>query len=216
MGKLFSCLCSLSTSDTISLLGIFIPIIVGGIFFRQKNKILTKFQKDIDSNKEKLVQTTNELQEKLRVEYGSLYQKRVEAIEKIYNLIYVLQRMIAGYPSGGHASDEDEVNDNTNYTNDLLTVVKKTRNSIGLSIIYFSDADSVKLMKLHDVLSIFIKKYNEFINTDDREFGDYTDHGDFLAENKKLFEENDFQGLLKNILVIFRDLIGVNIKESTK
>ncbi|MFR9546207.1 MAG: hypothetical protein SNJ29_11610 [Rikenellaceae bacterium] len=67
-----------------------ITMVFSGVFFYRKHKILANFQTDIDEKKEDLVRTTNEMQERLRVEYGTVYTRRLEVIEELHKrLIYL-------------------------------------------------------------------------------------------------------------------------------
>ena len=83
MEELFTWLCSLNTSEIISLFGIVLPIIASVLFFWQKYRMLTNFQKEIKDHEVALT-TKMEL---LKIQYGNLFSKRIEIIQQIYNYL---------------------------------------------------------------------------------------------------------------------------------
>ena len=76
--NLLSTFC-ISTGVTASALGFFGKSLINRWIDRGKLKYQTKLNEEFESYRTELMRTTNELQERLRIEYSSLYNERLTA-----------------------------------------------------------------------------------------------------------------------------------------
>ena len=191
-------------------------------WFEKRNK---KYQKEIDKEIEKykseLDEKNREIQNQLdtkleliRIEYGTLYQKRIKAIEDIYSWLFIFQNLTNEYPNRSYSSsgDEYEYEEDSRFISDIIMVSKQGCSLIGKNLIYFSDGDSGKLNELKTKVSLFINEYNEYSTCGNESVDNAyypADPTDFLCRNKKHLKSNDIDDLVRNILSLFRELIGI-------
>lgn len=78
-----------------------VTLIATGLFFKKKNEIISNFNKDLVTHKaeldKKALRIQNDLDRErdiLRIEYGKLYEKRLEVIEEIHNKLLDISKIV--------------------------------------------------------------------------------------------------------------------------
>lgn len=181
-----------------------------------KKWVSSKFNKQLENHKAELTRTTNELQEKLRIEYGTLYKKRARAIEDIYKYLFLFQSFTDKYNKMEYSYDEEGYYKAREFLESMIRVSTELHRFIGMNLIYFSSGDSKKLIDLRTTIFIFISEYNDYLDSDreDVEHKYYqSSPTSFLSDNKYIIASSDVDELLKNILNQFRVLIGIKEEE---
>lgn len=185
-------------------IGVFIILILRYLF--DVNLIDKWFEKYNRKYQAELDRTTNELQEKLRVEYGSLYFKRIETIERIYADILYLQHIIRGIDAAEVGYEEWRIVEDCNKACTTIALeIEKCR-------IYFSKTDDESLLTpVYNACKNFVGAYRVYQRSITEE--NHTDPNlqpiIFWHKHKSELVSLDTDNILKMILNRFRALIGV-------
>ncbi|MFR9542778.1 MAG: hypothetical protein SNH27_12060 [Rikenellaceae bacterium] len=192
---------------------------IAGLFIWLGKKWIDKrVALELDNHKEELKRITNELQEKLRIEYGSLYQERIKAIQSLYSLICdieektsYLNNQLQRYNTSGDFCHNDpiivdgEVQNLIKIIDNWLAIFDKAR-------IYFSNNNTTYIGKLTDVYVGFKNNYKYY---EEQEIGDPID--DYRVADIWYFLDRELHHLIsdetienkRNIENMFRNLVGV-------
>lgn len=171
---------------------------------RGKLKLQKKLDGQLETHKAELVRTTNELQERLRIEYGSLYQERLNAIKIIYTRLFEIELQIREFsPTSPAISCQEELDDVCTRSKALASSIKKLDMRIGLSLIYFTEYNAATLLSLMEQLKKFIQAYNEWMHDEMQYACDPIYHA--LKELKSAQTQKQLQTIRGN----FRKLVGV-------
>lgn len=188
------------------------------LLYKKKNSIETQFAETLEEKKAELERTTYELNEKLRIEYGSLYQQRIDVIKELYFQIgeikrieYDIDEQIGRYQSNGdfHYLGSDNL---SSLVRDLLEVFELIEKIFSKSKIYFSSEDSLLIEGIVTKCRNFKRAYDYF--KEHEEGYDLDDKNTYTIE---CFIEREFTSLfggelnelIVNIENRFRYLVGV-------
>ena len=172
------------------------------LLFKKKNSIIHKFSENLETHKSELTRTTNELQDKLRIEYGSLYQKRIDAITNLYSIIFEIKEISIEvkrkeyYNYHGLIVDYNKkINDFTDLANRFSTITEQSK-------IYFTTTDCKLLTTFSSTVSdIGFQMFEYYMEGCPEGFEEILNN----------ISDIDPQ-LIENIENRFRILIGINDK----
>lgn len=132
---------------------------------RGKLKLQKKLDEQLETHKADLERTTNALQERLRIEYGNLYQERLKAIQAIYTELYIIDRCLAcikplseielTFYDNEYLKSEESIHD-------IVPHIQNLDMLIGPSLIYFSEQKAEKLVFILDNLNEFKQAIEEW------------------------------------------------------
>ena len=186
------------------------------IIFSIKGRISHWFKKDLEEQKSELARTTNKLQDELRIEYGSLYHKRVNAIEELYSTLLEIGSM-KGILDGLYlyhvpSMTEYYYEDYSSNTRKLFKQINYFSQLVMKSRIYFSKTDIVVITSLADSLK-HVLQTSDYDNIVSQSFFPPDLHT--YMENKGLiliYSEGN-KKLILEVEDLFRERIGLKINE---
>lgn len=196
----------------VSVAGAFASGIGGFCVWKYKKNTQKIIDKELEAHKSELDSKKIEIQnvfdnqlEKLRVEYGSLYEKRVTAIEEIYSLLYdikLLRKDIAEHLHHYHEEEGSWPASMKEKVDTLLENLSKFEERFERSKIYFPIKTIQKLNELSGLIDSFRGQYEHY-----REVHDEDIEGFMLGAYSSLFPTN-FEDILTELESEFRVLIG--------
>lgn len=196
----------------ISVLGAFISGIVGFCVWKYKRNAQKKIDKELEEHKSELEGKKIEIQnlfdnqiEKLRVEYGSLYGKRVTAIERLYSLLYDIKLLRKDIAEHLHHYAEEEGSWPDSMEKMVDTLLEKLNNFEELldrSKIYFPISTIDRLKEFTKLIDSFRGQYDFYKEEHDEDI-----EGFMSGAYSSLFPTN-FEGILLELENNFRLLIG--------
>lgn len=171
------------------------------------------FAKRLNEHQAKLDRMTNELAEKLKVEYGDLLPKRTEAIQIISQSVIKLQDLFKQSDINRVASCEEELEYNSNYIDSVTKISKQLIAYITTFDILFSEADSRLLNDIKDSLVLYDKKliYYENSITEENCFDPEMQPSAFWDDHKSILLNLESSGKLQEVISRFRELNKANI-----
>lgn len=171
------------------------------------------FAKRLNEHQAKLDRMTNELAEKLKVEYGDLLPKRTEAIQIISQSVIKLQDLFKQSDINRVASCEEELEYNSNYIDSVTKTSKQLIAYITTFDILFSEADSRLLNDIKDSLVLYDKKFIYYENsiTEENCFDPEMQPSAFWDDHKSILLNLESSGKLQEVISRFRDLNKANI-----
>lgn len=168
-------------------------------------KLQKKLDEQLETHKADLERTTNDLQERLHIEYGSLYNERLTAIKEIYEDLYRIERELQGFSFDpdiiGSQEDLDYV---AGFMSKITGIINKLDNKIGLTLIYFSEDDAKALLDTMAQLNKLNKDWNKWRNQEDANYSTAP-----LVKSIKTCKTGPIRVLLQTIRSNFRKLVGV-------
>lgn len=195
----------ISAVTTASVMGFLGKAIINRWIDRGKLKFQINLDKQLETHKAELIRTTNELQERLRIEYGSLYNERLTAIKKIYEYLFSIERALQrfSFDPDTIGSDEDlrYVTDFMSYISDRITELDK---KIGLTLIYFSEDDAKALLDIMEPLNKLVSQWRKWQQQEDALYDTAP-----LVKSIKSCQKGPIRPLLTTIRSNFRKLVGV-------
>ena len=181
--------------------------------FLGKSWVDHMFAKSLNEHQAKLDRMTNELAEKLKVEYGDLLPKRTEAIHIISQSVIKHQDLFKQYDINRFASCEEELEYNSNYIDSVTKISKQLIAYITTFDILFSEADSRLLNDIKDSLVLYDKKliYYENSITEENCFDPEMQPSAFWDDHKSILLNLESSGKLQEVISRFRELNKANI-----
>lgn len=181
--------------------------------FLGKSWVDHMFAKSLNEHQAKLDRMTNELAEKLKVEYGDLLPKRTEAIQIISQSVIKLQDLFKQSDINRFASCEEELEYNSNYIDSVTKISKQLIAYITTFDILFSEADSRLLNDIKDSLVLYDKKliYYENSITEENCFDPEMQPSAFWDDHKSILLNLESSGKLQEVISRFRELNKANI-----
>lgn len=196
----------------VSVVGAFVSGIGGFCVWKYKKNTQKKIDEELETHKSELDSKKLEIQnlfdnqlEKLRVEYGSLYGKRVAAIERLYSLIYDIRLSRINIAEHLHHYIEEEGSWPESMEKMVDILLEKLNNFDELfdrSKIYFPISTIDKLKEFTKLIGSFRGQYNFYKEEHD---GDI--EGFMSGAYYSLFPAN-FEDILLVLENDFRFLIG--------
>lgn len=172
---------------------------------RGKIKLQEKLDEQLETHKADLVRTTNDLQERLHIEYGSLYKERLTAIKEIYEYLYRIERELQGFSFDSDIiGSQEELDYVTEFMSKITGIINKLDNKIGLTLIYFSEDDAKALLDTMAQLNKLNKDWNKWKNQEDANYNTAP-----LIKSIKTCKTGPIRALLQTIRSNFRKLVGV-------
>lgn len=185
------------------------------LLYKKKKSIETKFAETLEEKKAELDRKNREIQavfdtrlEQMRIEYGTLYQKRIDAIIHLHNIMLRYKDLYEIEQEYFMNGDEDSYNKNMYYHQnifpDFRTITTELNDSFDRNKIYFSSEDSKMMLDfLSKPLTLISKISND-------EGAEHSLSGYFRKQPgssllKEYLREIDF------IQDRFRELVGVNL-----
>ena len=132
---------------------------------RGKIRLQKILDEQLETHKADLVRTTNALQERMRIEYGNLYQERLKAIQAIYAELYIIDRCLACIKPLSEIEQTFYNNEYLKSEESIHAIVFHIQNLdklIGPSLIYFSEQKAEKLVFILDNLNEFKQAIEEW------------------------------------------------------
>lgn len=175
---------------------------------RGKIKLQKKLDEQLETHKADLVRTTNDLQERLRIEYGSLYKERLDAIKGIYEKLSIIDRFLQSYnglPENATHLLAEDVLDIDRQLGSIATCLKNLDDQVGNALIYFSENDANKLSHIVVELNKLSRAIFGLQADIDEGFFDGGILNNSVAEMKKA----DIPQAIDSVRRLFRQLIGV-------
>lgn len=195
----------LTAGTIIGLFARFGKLLINRWIDRGKLKLQKKLDEQLETHKADLVRTTNALQERLRIEYGSLYNERLTAIKEIYEYLFRIEHELYGFSYDpdifGSQEDLDYV---SNFMLKITGYIKELDNKIGLSIIYFTEGDAKALLDIMEQLNKLIVEWTNWINREDAAYDSAP-----LLRAIRVCQNGPIQKQLQAIRSNFRKLVGV-------
>lgn len=196
----------------VSVSGAFVSGIGGFCVWKYKKNVQKAIDKELEVHKSELDNKKIEIQnlfdnqlERLRVEYGSLYGKRVAAIENLYSLLYdirLIRKDIAEHLHHYHEEEGSWPDSMKEMVDSLLEKLSKFEELFDRSKIYFPINTIEKLKKYIKLIGSFRDQYDFYKQEHD---GDI--EGFMLGAYSTLFPAN-FEDILTDLENDFRVLIG--------
>ena len=116
----------ISTAVTVSALGFFGKSLINRWIDRGKLKYQTKLNEEFESYRTELMRTTNELQERLRIEYSSLYNERLTAIKEIYEYLFRIERELQDFSfDSDFVSNQEDLDYVTGFMSKITGIINK-------------------------------------------------------------------------------------------
>lgn len=172
---------------------------------RGKLRLQSRLNEQLESHKAELVRTTNELQERLRIEYGSLYNERLTAIKEIYEYLFRIEHQLYGFSFDPDIiSSQEELNYVTNFMFKISSIITNLDNKIRLTLIYFSEDDAKELFDIMEPLNTLVDQWHKWQQQEDAIYDTAP-----LLESIKSCQEKPIRPLITTIQNKFRKLIGV-------
>ncbi|MFR9547146.1 MAG: hypothetical protein SNJ29_16460 [Rikenellaceae bacterium] len=167
-----------------------------------------RVSKELDAHREDLKRTTNELQEKLRIEYNSLYNNRIKAIEKLHSILLTIIRMEVRFSNhdmryAGQYAGEDETNEYNEIVGNLISTILQFEKTLNDSELYFTDKDWKTIKRLSDSLRS-VYTFNVKHHYYDLELQQY-----MKKEGLAIVYSEENKALSSEVIAIFRKLVGV-------
>lgn len=175
---------------------------------RGKIKLQKKLDEQLETHKADLVRTTNDLQERLRIEYGSLYKERLDAIKGIYEKLSIIDRFLQSYnglPETATLLLDEDVLDIDRQLGSIAACLKNLDDQVGSALIYFSENDANKLSHIVVELNKLSRAIFGLQADIDEGFYDGSMVNNSVAEMKKA----DIPQAIDSVRRLFRQLIGV-------
>lgn len=168
-------------------------------------KLQKKLDEQLETHKADLERTTNDLQERLHIEYGSLYNERLTAIKEIYEDLYRIERELQGFSfDSDFIGSQEGLDYVTGFMRKITGIIKKLDNKIGLTLIYFSEDDAKALLNTMAQLNKLNKEWNKWNNQEDA-----INNTALLVKSIKTCKTGPIRDLLQTIRSNFRKLVGV-------
>ncbi len=195
----------ISTAVTVSALGFFGKSLINRWIDRGKLKYQTKLNEEFESYRTELMRTTNELQERLRIEYSSLYNERLTAIKEIYEYLFRIERELQDFSfDSDFVSNQEDLDYVTGFMSKITGIINKLDNKIGVTLIYFSEDDAKALLEIMSQLNKLNIDWDEWRNQEDAIYNIAP-----LIKSIKTCKTGPIRALLQTIRSNFRKLVGV-------
>lgn len=171
------------------------------------------FAKSLKEHQAELDRATNELKEKLKVEYGDLLPKRTEAIQIISQSVIKLQDLLKRSDINRVASCHEELEYNSDYIDSVTKISKQLIAHITTFDILFSKKDSLLLNAIKESLVLYDEKHIYYENSITAEncFDPEFQSSAFWDDNKSILLNLESSGKLQELISRFRDLNKANI-----
>ncbi len=151
------------------------------------------------------MRTTNELQERLRIEYSSLYNERLTAIKEIYEYLFRIERELQDFSfDSDFVSNQEDLDYVTGFMSKITGIINKLDNKIGVTLIYFSEDDAKALLEIMSQLNKLNIDWDEWRNQEDAIYNIAP-----LIKSIKTCKTGPIRALLQTIRSNFRKLVGV-------
>ncbi|HJG72156.1 MAG TPA: hypothetical protein K8V55_01365 [Alistipes finegoldii] len=175
---------------------------------RGKIKLQKKLDEQLETHKADLIRTTNDLQERLRIEYGSLYKERLEAIKSIYEKLYAIDcflKKYRGLPDHNPNILQEELEGIERYLGSIDICIRNLDKEVGNALIYFSENDAVQLNHVVEELNKLLQAIiNWQANVDE---GYY--EGKSINKSVEDMKNANIPQAIDSVRRLFRQLIGV-------
>ena len=126
------------------------------------NRWNRQYQHELDLTLESHKTELNQILDKVRIEYGNIYTKRLTAIETIYRKLIVIRYTIRQYRTGEYINEETDLySSGEAYLTHLVKCIRNFRRPVYLSLIYFSETDAESLLQLTNNLYKFVEQYEK-------------------------------------------------------
>ena len=180
--------------------------------FLGKRWIDHMFAKSLNEHQAKLDRMTNELVEKLKVEYGDLLPKRTEAIQTISKSVIKLRDLLKQSDISRFVSCQEEFEYNSNYIDSVTNISEQLINHITTFDILFSKTDSLLLNDIKESLALYNKKHIYYENsiTEENCFDPEMQPSVFWDDNKSILLDLESSGKFQELISRFRDLNKAN------
>ena len=159
----------------------------------------------VSKQERKLKKRLDEKMEKLRVEYVSLYPKRVATIEALYSILYDIGRLKSGIYELPHTSTECNQNFSDQMSNEvdkLLFNIREFEELINRNKIYLSIETINKLNGIIHIFKQFQDSYEFYRQEHDNDI-----MGFMSSEHNTIFPDN-LDVIISEVEDEFRTLIG--------
>lgn len=174
-----------------------------------KLKFQSRLNQQLESHKAELVRTTNELQERLRIEYGSLYRERLEAIKGIYENMYEVDCFLKKQyklPENHPPMMEEDIFGIDKYLGSIALCIKNLDKQVGNALIYFSEDDANRLSHVVEELN----KLRGAIGTWQANIDEGYFDGETVNNSVEEMKKANIPQAIDTVRRLFRQLIGVN------
>lgn len=195
----------ISAVTTASMMGFLGKAIINRWIDRGKLKLQKKLDKQLETHKADLVRTTNALQERLRIEYGSLYKERLTAIKEIYEYLFRIDRKLQDFSFDPDIiGSEEEKGYVLDFMYKITGTIAELDQKIGLTLIYFAEDDAKALLDIMEPLNKLVGQWHKWQQQEDVLYDTAP-----LVKSIKSCQKGPIRPLLTTIQNKFRELVGV-------
>ena len=172
---------------------------------RGKLKLQKKLDEQLETHKAVLVRTTNELQERLRIEYSNLYKERLTAIKEIYEYLFRIECELQDFSFDPDIiGSQEELDYVTGFMSNISDIIMELDKKIGLTLIYFSEDDAKALLNIIEPLNKLVSQWHKWESREDA-----LNDTAALVKSIKSCQTGPIRTLLTTIRSNFRKLVGV-------